>query len=112
MASSSTASVTSRHNKAPVASASVNPICRPALSNPSCNGRGANRSRALTNSLIFIVNRKFGCKYSKKQWIENVFYSFYKISVTNLSNRRFSSNKNSYRKMFYHEKDYLCERLL
>ena len=36
----------------------------------------------------------------------------YKISVTNLSNRRFSSNKNSYRKMFYHEKDYLCERLL
>ena len=34
------------------------------------------------------------------------------ISVTNLSNRRFSSNKNSYRKMFYHEKDYLCERLL
>ena len=41
-----------------------------------------------------------------------VFYSFYKISVTNLSNRRFSSNKNSYRKMFYHEKDYLCERLL
>ncbi|EDO54543.1 hypothetical protein HMPREF2141_03641 [Bacteroides uniformis] len=58
------------------------------------------------------MNRKFGCKYSKKQWIENVFYSFYKISVTNLSNRRFSSNKNSYRKMFYHEKDYLCERLL
>ena len=33
------------------------------------------------------------------------FILFYKISVTNLSNRRFSSNKNSYRKMFYHEKE-------
>ena len=39
---------------------------RPALSNPSCNGRGANRSRALTISLIFIISRKFGCKDMKK----------------------------------------------
>lgn len=38
----------------------------PALSNPSCNGRGANRSRALTISLIFIFSRKFACKYKKK----------------------------------------------
>ena len=35
------------------------------LSNPSCNGRGANRSRALTISLIFIIGRKFGCKDNK-----------------------------------------------
>ncbi len=66
IASSMIASVTSRHNKAPVASASVNPICRPALSNPSCNGRGANRSRALTIFLIFTINRKFECKYTDK----------------------------------------------
>ena len=44
----------------------VNYVGRPALSNPSCNGRGANRSRALTISLIFIISRKFGCKDIKK----------------------------------------------
>ena len=48
---------------APVASASVSPTCSPALSNPSCKGRGANRSRAPIISLIFIMYlRKFGAK--------------------------------------------------
>ena len=43
------------------------PCCfRICQSNPSCNGRGANRSRALTISLIFIFSRKFACKYKKK----------------------------------------------
>ena len=36
----------------PATSASVNPICKPALSNPSCNGRGANISRAFAISFI------------------------------------------------------------
>ena len=53
MASSTIFSLTSRHNKAPDASASVNPTCRPALSQSSCKGRGANRSRALNTSFIF-----------------------------------------------------------
>ena len=61
-ASSTTASVTSRHNKAHVASASVSPTCSPALSNPSCKGRGANLSRAPIISLILISLRKFGAK--------------------------------------------------
>ena len=52
-ASSTTASVTSRHNKTPETSASVKPTCRPALSYPSCKGRGANRSRVLMTSFIF-----------------------------------------------------------
>ena len=56
------------------------------------------------------LTNEYGKGYTKTNLYS--FYSFYKISVTNLSNRRFSSNKNSYRKMFYHEKDYLCERLL
>lgn len=54
-ASSTTLSVTSRHNNAPDTSASVNPTCRPALSQPSCKGRGAKRSRASTTSLIFTL---------------------------------------------------------
>ena len=53
MASSTTSSVTSKHNNTPVTSASVTPICNPALSYPSCSGRGANISRAVAISLIF-----------------------------------------------------------
>ena len=54
-ASSTIFSVTSRHNKAPETSVSVNPTCRPALSNPSCRGRGANCSRARSTSFIFTL---------------------------------------------------------
>ena len=59
IASSTMASVTSRHNKAPETSASVNPICKPALSKPSCRGRGANCSRALTTFTIFTLIIRF-----------------------------------------------------
>ena len=55
MASSTMRSFTSRHNKAPDASVSVSPTCRPALSQSSCKGRGANRSRALITSFIFTL---------------------------------------------------------
>ena len=55
MASSMTFSVTSKHNNAPETSASVNPICRPALSQSSCSGRGANRSRASSTCCIFTL---------------------------------------------------------
>ena len=55
MASSMTCSVTSRHNNAPETSVSVNPICRPALSQLSCSGRGANCSRAFSTCCIFTL---------------------------------------------------------
>ena len=58
-ASSTTRSVTSRHNNAPETSASVSPICRPALSQLSCSGRGANCSRALSTCFIFTLLRCF-----------------------------------------------------
>ena len=55
IASSTMRSLTSRHNKAPDASVSVSPSCRPALSQSSCKGRGANRSRAHITSFIFTL---------------------------------------------------------
>ena len=54
-ASSRMRSVTSKHNKAPETSVSVSPTCKPALSQLSCKGRGAKRSRALSTSFIFTL---------------------------------------------------------
>lgn len=71
------ASVTSRHNKAPETSRSVNPSCTPALSKSACRDRGAKRSRAFTTSNIFTLITYLECKGKKLSVIPQTFYPFF-----------------------------------
>lgn len=77
MASSTMASVTSRHNKAPETSRSVNPSCTPALSKSACRDRGAKRSRAFTTSNIFTLITYLECKGKELSVIPQTFYPFF-----------------------------------
>lgn len=71
------ASVTSRHNKAPETSRSVNPSCTPALSKSACRDRGAKRSRAFTTSNIFTLITYLECKGKELSVIPQTFYPFF-----------------------------------
>lgn len=77
IASSTIASVTSRHNKAPETSRSVNPSCTPALSKSACRDRGAKRSRAFTTSNIFTLITYLEYKDKELSVMPQTFYPFF-----------------------------------